>query len=76
MGKSPNGYRGKMRNDCRAMMLTLARCRQLRIDDFAEERGISASAVKRWLYCFREEIPMTISGGLAVVDEHFDFLSL
>jgi hypothetical protein len=76
MGKSPNGYRGKMRNDCTAMMIELYARRQLRIEDFAADRGISASAVKRWLYSFRERIPMTISGGLAVVDESFDFSTL
>jgi transposase-like protein len=57
-------------------MVALATLRQIRIEDFAEARGISISSVKRWLYSFRERIPMTISGGLAVVDEHFDFLTL
>lgn len=72
MGKSPNGYKDRMRDDCVAILVRLIKCRRVSIEDLAQERGLSARSVYRWVRSFSFIMPVEVKGGVAVVgDEHF-----
>ena len=73
MGKSPNGYRGKSKADCAAIMLALVEHRRITIEEIMRDRGLSRRSAYRWLSALGESIPMTVKGGVAVVDDSYCF---
>ncbi len=76
MGKSPNGYDGKGKKICAALMLRLMAGRSIQIQEFAREQQISTRTVWRWLRSFREDISITVKGGVATLDAGFGFSDL
>jgi hypothetical protein len=76
VGKSPNGYKGKMKGDCAAIMGALIRHRRVTVEELMRDRGISRRTAYEWLEAIREEIPMMVKGGVAVVDEKYRFSNI
>ena len=73
MGKSPNGYKGKMRADFAAITVALATRRRVSVTEIMGSRGISRASAYRRLREVGETIPISICGGMAEVDESFNF---
>jgi predicted DNA-binding transcriptional regulator YafY len=76
VGKSPNGYKGKMKGDCAAVMGALIRRRRVSVEELMRDRGISRRTAYEWLEAIKEEIPITVKGGVAVVDEEYKFSNI
>jgi predicted DNA-binding transcriptional regulator AlpA len=74
MGKSPNGYKGKMKGDCAAVMGALIQRRRVSVEELIRSRGMSRTTAYEWLEAVGEEIPITIKSGVATVDEEYKFL--
>jgi DeoR/GlpR family transcriptional regulator of sugar metabolism len=73
VGKSPNGYKGKMRADFAAITVALATRRRVSVAEVMRSRGISRATAYRRLQELGETIPISFCEGTAVVDESFDF---
>ncbi len=74
MGKSPNGgYQDRMRDDCVAILATILKKRRIAVRDLAEERGLSARSVYRWIRSFGFLFPVTVRGGIVLVDDEDQF---
>lgn len=63
------GCRDRMRDECVRMQATLARRRTIRMQDLADEVGISLRTTYRWVGSFSLIMPIRLDKGTVIVGE-------
>jgi predicted DNA-binding transcriptional regulator YafY len=63
------GYRNRMRDECVRMQATLLRRKTIRMQDLADECGISLRTTYRWVDSFSMIMPIRLDKGMVIVGE-------
>lgn len=58
--------RDRMRSTCVLVYYRLLNCREVALDDLADEAEVSVDTVRRWVHSFKEVMPIEIRKGRVV----------
>jgi len=68
MAKS-GGHRDKMRDECVRVRETLLKRKRIRMQDLADETGISLRTTYRWVGSFSLVMPIEVRNGMVIVGD-------